>query len=214
MKERNGNRKPRSQRRAFREPCLGYYYIVTDTKETEKNYFDGLRDSLPESLQGKLVVKVATTGTGNLLDFAKEQSNLHPQYCEPWIVFDRDQVQDFDKIIERAEQLKVNVGWSNPCIETWFYSYYGKMPRCKDSVACWKRFATQFEKITGQEYDKADKSIYNKLCATGDETKAIQLAERKLKQYYENGFKKPSDMNAASTIFKLIREIRKKVTAG
>lgn len=43
---RAGKRKDRNQRVGTRVPELGYYLIVTDTKETEKNYFDGLRDRL------------------------------------------------------------------------------------------------------------------------------------------------------------------------
>ena len=53
--DRTGKRSPResSQKRI---PDLGYYIIVTDTKETEKNYMEGLRDSLPDELQGRIVI--------------------------------------------------------------------------------------------------------------------------------------------------------------
>lgn len=44
---RAGRRKDRNQRVGKRVPELGYYLIVTDTEETEKNYFEGLRDSIP-----------------------------------------------------------------------------------------------------------------------------------------------------------------------
>ena len=44
---RAGKRKDRNQRMGQRVPELGYYLIVTDTEETEKNYFEGLRDSIP-----------------------------------------------------------------------------------------------------------------------------------------------------------------------
>ena len=56
--ERTGNRKPREHLANQRVPKLGYYFIVTDTKETEQNYMYGLRDSIPKELQGKLVIKV------------------------------------------------------------------------------------------------------------------------------------------------------------
>lgn len=39
--ERNGNRKVRGQLFKRRIPELGYYFIVTDTKETEQNYMFG-----------------------------------------------------------------------------------------------------------------------------------------------------------------------------
>ena len=47
---RAGKRNNRNQRLGTRVPELGYYLIVTDTEETEKNYFEGLRDSIPAAL--------------------------------------------------------------------------------------------------------------------------------------------------------------------
>ncbi len=65
--QRNGKRKSREQRLPLRTPELDYYFIVTDTKETEKNYMIGLRDSIPAKLQGKLVIKVKSAHTKNLV---------------------------------------------------------------------------------------------------------------------------------------------------
>lgn len=60
MPERNGQRKTRNQL-PKRKPELGYYYIVTDTEETEKNFLLGLQNSMPEYLQRKLIIKVVET---------------------------------------------------------------------------------------------------------------------------------------------------------
>lgn len=91
---RAGKRKDRNQRVGTRVPELGYYLIVTDTEETEKNYFEGLRDSIP----------------AELVERALELANKEPQYRIPWIVFDRDQVKDFDDIIQAAEKSGVGAG--------------------------------------------------------------------------------------------------------
>ena len=56
--QRNGQRKPRSIGSKKFVPDLGYYLIVTDTKETEKNYTEGLKNSIPQELQRRLVVRV------------------------------------------------------------------------------------------------------------------------------------------------------------
>ena len=106
--ERNGSRKPRELAR-HRTPLLGYYFIVTDTKETEQNYMYGLRDSIPKELQGKLVIKVIKTKTKNLVEEALNLASLNPQFGETWIIFDRDQVQDFDEIIRQAEDKGIKV---------------------------------------------------------------------------------------------------------
>ena len=42
-----GKRNDRNNQVGTRVPELGCYLIVTDTEETEKNYFEGLRDSIP-----------------------------------------------------------------------------------------------------------------------------------------------------------------------
>ena len=92
--ERNGQRKSRAQLSRHRSPELGYYIIVTDTKETEQNYMYGLRDSIPKELQGRLVTKVKETRTCNLIEEALTQASLYPQYGEIWIVFDKSDGND------------------------------------------------------------------------------------------------------------------------
>ncbi len=185
---------------------MGYYFVVTDTKETEKNYLTGLRDSLPERLQGRIVIKVSSTKTSELIT-ACEQADVDPQYRQCWIVFDRDQVAAFDKIIGDAKSKGIQVGWSNPCVEIWFDAYFGKMPTVQDSVSCWKGFAAQ---KTGQEYEKANQHIYAALKKLGDEAGAIKLAENCLQAHVKEGKTQPSKMCPGTTLHHLVDEIRKK----
>ncbi len=209
--ERSGIRKTREELQKRRVPLLGYYLIVTDTKETERNYLYGLRDSIPANLQGKLVIKVTKTKTVNLVEEAMEWASLNPQYGEPWIVFDRDEVADFDKIIHSAETNGVHVGWSNPCIEIWFYSYFGIMPNHINSVKCCEEFCHKYETITALKYKKSDEDIYQKLCRYGDEKQAFEIAKRKLAEYCEDGKYKPSEMQPATTLHLLVSEIKNKI---
>lgn len=209
--ERRGKRKSRESFRK-RVPDLGYYFIVTDTKETEENYMYGLRDSLPQSLQGRIVIKVSKAKTDELVQVCKEQAAMEPQYGEPWVVFDRDRVVGFDQIIENAKHEGVNVGWSNPCIEIWFDAYFGKMHSYQDSVICCREFANTFEKKTGQEYKKSSEQIYIMLNRYGNEEGAIKIVESRLRQYLKNGIVKPSEMCPCTTVHRLVSEIWKKVT--
>ena len=70
--DRNGKRKSRETFRT-RVPDLGYYFIVTDAKETEENYMYGLRDSLPKRLQGRIVIKVSKAKTQELVKSARNK---------------------------------------------------------------------------------------------------------------------------------------------
>ena len=209
--DRTGKRKKRESA-TRRVPDLGYYIIVTDAKETEKNYLYGLRDSLPKGLQGRIVIKVSTAKTDELVDSCKSQASLEPQYGEPWIVFDRDRVTRFDEIIQKARKEGIKVGWSNPCIETWFDAYFGQMHSYQESKQCWYRFAETYERQTGLEYSKSDERIYEVLNRCGDEKKAIDIAENRLRTHFESGVNKPSEMVPATTLHHLVDEIRQKTS--
>ena len=209
--ERNGNRKTREQLSKQRIPKLGYYFIVTDTKETEQNYMYGLRDSIPQKLQGKLVIKVIKTKTKNLVEEALNLASLNPQYGEIWIIFDRDQVQNFDNIISKAMSKGINVGWTNPCIEEWFSAYFGTMPTYNSSVACCEGFEQIFERIVQQKYVKSDPAIYEKLNRFGDEKEAVELAAQKIHEHVINGKDKPSVMCPGTTVHLLVDEIKSKI---
>ena len=203
---RAGKRKDRNKRVGTRIPELGYYPIVTDTEETEKNYFEGLRDSIPAELKDHLVIKVEKAKTAELVKRAMELNDAESQYRIPWIV-----LKDFDEIIRLAEKNDINAGWSNPCFEIWMFAYFGGMPTIKESYICCERFAEKFEKVAGQKYSKNDRDIYRKLVQYGDEEKAIQIAKRCYKKCMEDGKIKPSEMWPVSIVQQLVKEIRRKV---
>ncbi len=203
-----GKRKPRDHAIQHRVPELGYYIIVTDTKNTEFNYINGLRDSIPEQLRGRLVIKVIKTETKSLVDETLDAMSKHAQFAEPWIIFDRDKVENFDQIISEAEKNGINVAWSNPCIEAWFYAYFGSMPTCKDSVDCCSKFGAAYQAKTGQKYDKSDNDIYEKLVRFGDEYRAIEIAEGRFSGQLLAGHKMPSEMCPTTTVHTLVRQIK------
>lgn len=91
------------------------------------------------------------------------------------------------------------------------YAYFGEMPAIKESYTCCDRFAEKFERVTGQKYQKSDRSVYQKLVEHGDEEKAIQIAERCYKKCLDDEKKKPSEMWPACMVQRLVEEIRKKI---
>ena len=207
--DRKGKRKKRESA-PRRVPNLGYYIVVTDTKATEGYYLYGLRDSLPKDLQGKIVIRVSTAKTDELVERCKSLAALEPQYGEPWIVFDRDRVTNFDEIIQKAHRAGIKTGWSNPCIEIWFDAYFGQMHGYQDSKQCVRRFSETFERITGSEYSKSDRKLYETLTRYGNESKAIEIAEKRLKNHKDSGMIKPSEMIPATMLCYLVDEIKSK----
>lgn len=209
--KRSGERKLRSERTNRKKPELGYYLIVTDTEGTERVYFNGLRDSIQNKIKEKLVLKVIETQNINMLKSVEKIRSEYPQYVEPWLVFDKDENLNFDKLIKEAKELGINVAWSNPCIEIWFSAYFGQMPNNSDSKKCCSEFSLKFKKEVGQEYHKADKNLYAKLVTNGDEKNAIKIAETKFNEHLRNSVNLFSQMVPGTTVHKLISEIKSKI---
>ena len=46
-----------------------------------------------------------------MIDKCLKLTAYEVQYRMPWIVFDRDQVKDFDGIIREAKEKGIGVGW-------------------------------------------------------------------------------------------------------
>lgn len=208
--DRTGNRKPRDQRQPYKTPELGYYLIVTDTEATERCFFDGLCESLPENVRDKIVIKVEETKTRKLIDSCESHSAYSAQYCIPWIVFDRDEVQNFDEIIDEAQTRGIHVGWSNPCFEIWMHAYYGKMPVIESSKKCCEEFGRIYYNRTNQKYSKSDRQLYERLIRFGDEEMAIKIADAKAASFKRNGIVQPSKMCPCTTVHQLVRDIRGK----
>lgn len=207
---RNGNRR----RRERVDRCnlrLGNYLIITDVKKTEKLYMEGLKESLPKSVRNQLQIKVVTDiATDKLVEKACSLRSKSSVYCDTWIVFDRDLVSNFDKIIKDAESKGIHVAWSNPCIEMWFFAYFKKTPNISDSTTCIRKFKNLCRsKMNKYEYHKEDKAIYKKLIQYGDEVQAIRCAKARYKSF-KNPSKKCAKMVGVTTLYQLVEAIKSK----
>lgn len=208
--DRRGHRSKRNRRSGHRVLRLGHYMVITNAKKTEPQYFERFRNSIPESYRDQIAIKVLSEDTKNLLNKAIELIGKDPQFAQAWIILDRDQEVNFDKLICDAKRRGIQVGWSNPCFEIWLFAYLGEMPNIPDSGICCREFQRIFQQKVGHRYEKADPSIYDKLKEKGNEEGAIRLAKRKISQHKRNGKSKPSNMCPGTTVHLLISEIRNK----
>lgn len=204
-KDRTGNRKKRENFK-LQKPRFGYHIIFTDTEKTEKNYIQGLKDALPDEIKENIIIKIYNARTQKLVSACEKETSYALQHAQGWIMFDRDQVNNFDDIIKEAESKGIGVAWSNPCIEIWFEAYFGKMTKYADSVKCCEGFSATFEKNTGHKYDKGEKEIYALLNEYGNEMKAIEVAKERFSKH-SLIYTKPSEMNPCTTVYELIKTI-------
>ena len=210
MKKANRLTEKRSERKKVFLKS-GAYLIVTDAEKTEKNYFEGIKNIIPDSLKNDLQIKIySNKPLAKIIDFATEQRNKDERFRDIWLVFDRDEVKNFDKLIEEAKENKMNVGWSNPCFEIWLMSYFQNPKNINDSQKCCETFEKIFKENTGKKYKKSEEKIYNILCENGDENKAIQRAREKYHQVRKE-YSQTSKMIGCTTVYKLVEELKKKI---
>lgn len=206
--------KKRDQRKK-RRLRLGGYLIITDAKETEANYFKGFVASIPDQYSCDLQVKIfADKKLKSIIDFAEKERNKDPRFRNIWLVFDKDEVSDFDDLINDAQKLGMGVGWSNPCFEVWLSAHFNKSINTSSSVDCCSRFSSTFSKLTnGREYSKSDNELFKIVNHYGDEKQAITMATKK----HENAMQdycSPSDMVGCTTVYQVVKEIREKTNSS
>lgn len=174
----NRERPKRTRNIEFRVPRLGNHLIVTDTKETERNYFNGIKNKLNKEIRDSIRIEIVDTRTNNLISKIEELENKS-NYSQLWIVFDKDKVGNFNEIIKTATSKGIKVLWSNPCIEVWFLQYFNQDFNGVNSNSCCSIFSNKFLEKTGQEYKKNDNDIYDKLIKYGNEENAIIKSKNK-----------------------------------
>ena len=177
---------------------------AVELRDGDKNRYLGLGTEKAVKNVNEIIAK-------ELIGKAYRDSSYDPQLRETWIIFDRDQVTAFDKIIEKAKSMNIHVGWSNPCIEVWLHAYLGELRAFDTSTCCCNSLKNLCrQKMNGYEYNKTDSDLYHRFYNEGNEKKAIKLAKEKHTSLVRDGITVPSEMNPCTTVYQLVEEIRSK----
>lgn len=216
FKKRRGDRKQR--RYEYKKPKANSFLIVTEGERTEPLYFRGMQRLIKEKTGG--MIKVVETpvidiygggcATGKLIEVAeriiKEAKII---YQNVWIVFDKDDFEDFDKAIADAIGRGYKVAWSNQSFEYWLYLhfYYSDSALHRDS---WKEKLDEIFReyhLGDGDYRKNYKDIYNMVNVYNGVNTAIKNAKRRMKNYRKS-VNKPSEYDPGTTVYNLVEELK------
>ncbi len=168
----------------FLQVAPANYLIVCEGKQTEPNYFNGLKQEINKKYGNKvevLIPNIDVKGTGmnttSLVKYTQRIINYsHKIYGQVWVVFDKDDYSDeqFDSAIKNCDY---NVAWSNPNFELWLLSHFKKVNKyvSKDDVL--QELSTEFKKNGLGEYSKSDENIFNKVT----NERKLNIAKRTVK---------------------------------
>lgn len=213
-------REARKQRKyEYKKPKANSFLIVTEGKRTEPLYFKGIQKLIKEKTGGMVnVVEVPVIdiygegcATGKLIEVTeriiKEAKII---YQNVWIVFDKDDFEDFDKAIADGSDKGYKIAWSNQSFEYWLYLHfsYSDAALHRDS---WNIKLNEIFKqynLGDKVYRKNYENIYNLVNTYGGVDAAIKNAKRRMADY-EKDINKPSEYNPGTMVYALVEELKK-----
>ena len=190
-----GRREERKQRKfGFRQPKANSYLIVTEGKRTEPLYFKGMQKLIQAKIGGTIdVVAIPTIdihgegcSTGKLIEKTDQiVKNAKITYQNVWVVFDKDDFEDFDQAIKDGIAKDYKIAWSNQSFEYWIFLHfnYSDAALHRDE---WNRKLSEIFKEQGLKdgkYRKNYEDIYELLNQNEGVERAIRNAKRRMANY-------------------------------
>ena len=208
-------RAPLSKRQSeIREPKPSAILIVTEGKETEPLYFKGILNYITQKYGNNIDVrtpKIDIRGEGKgTTSLVKEAASIvnHARrfYSQCWVVFDKDNFQDFDEAIKLAEKLGFRAAWSNSCFEFWLTLHFKKDTAPREPDGWSSAIGAELMKagLMKDHYDKSDACISKLPLLDGALKKAVENA-RSIEEQQTSLL--PSRQNPGTAVHHLIESL-------
>ncbi|HCQ55946.1 MAG TPA: hypothetical protein DIU30_06375 [Clostridiales bacterium] len=184
------------------------YLIVCEGKQTEPNYFNGLKKKINKNYGSKvdvLIPNIDIKGTGmnttSLVKYTQKTVNhANKVYGQVWVVFDKDDYND-EQFNSAIDNCNYNVAWSNPNFELWLLAHFKKVNRYVSKDAVLQELSKEFQKSELGEYSKNDVNIFDKVTSKGKLHTAIKNCEY-MEELNKDG--QASQRNPMTKVYKIV----------
>ncbi|MBP3610984.1 MAG: RloB domain-containing protein [Lachnospiraceae bacterium] len=213
-------REARKQRKyETKNPKANSFLIVTEGECTEPYYFKGLKKLIIEKIGGVVnvvecpIIDIHGEGcaTSRLIETTEQiVRGAKILYQNVWVVFDKDDFEDFDEAIQLGEKKGYNIAWSNQSFEYWLYLHFNY----SDSALHREKWQEKLDKIFNEyslgdgKYRKNYENIYTIVDRYDGVNTAIKHAKRRMNKFDENK-DKPSEYDPGTTVYKLVEELKR-----
>ncbi len=203
----------------YKQPRVNSYLIVTEGKRTEPLYFRGIQKMIAGKMGGTVniveipVIDIHGEGcsTSKLIEKTDEIiSKANIIYQNIWVVFDKDDFDDFDQAIKEAMEKGYKVAWSNQSFEFWIYLHFNY----SDSALHRHDWNDKLDEIFKQyqlgdgKYHKNYEDIYEMVNIHDGVSTAIKFAKRRMGDF--NQIKdKASEYDPGTTVYMLVEELKR-----
>jgi hypothetical protein len=167
------------------------FLIVCEGERTEPNYFQSLvRNRYSEVREEKIVgegrATCALVKRAAIIKEELERSRQLP-FDRVWVVFDKDDFNDFNEAIQLAKSYGFECAWTNEAFELWYFLHFQYLDAAvsrHDYIIKLQEEVRKHRGYENYEYRKNDALTYKLLNSIGDEAFAKKCAVR-LRKYFE-----------------------------
>lgn len=209
------NRAGRKHKRneGTKEAQPGNYLIVTEGTETEVNYFKNIKRIIESSFNNNIIVEkieLDVQGTARstkvLVNEAIKKRSLKA-YSEVWVVFDKDDNQDFDEAISLAKREGLNVAWSNECFELWLLLHFQDLKSAIGRNDYYSKLTTHFKNknINDGKYNKNINNIFD--ITSEYVAAAIKRSNALMEDHKKSNIISETKMNTGTKVQDLVSEL-------
>ncbi|MDE6055601.1 MAG: RloB family protein [Lachnospiraceae bacterium] len=217
FKKRRETRKQRQHE--YKTPKANSFLIVTEGERTEPLYFKGLQKLIKEKVGGIVdiveqpVIDIHGEGcsTNKLVEVTgRIVKDAKIMYQNVWVVFDKDDFEDFDKAVKEGTEKGYNIAWSNQSFEYWLYLHFNY----NDSALHRHQWNEKLDELFKQKnlgngtYQKNYENIYEMVDLYDGVNTAIKYAKRRMAEF-EKGEYRPSECDPGTTVYRLVEELKR-----
>lgn len=204
------------RKRELRDPKPNSFLIVSEGKKTEPLYFDGLAKHIYNKYGDSISVEkplIMTQGEGKCtVSLVEETSRIVSRsrliYSQVWVVFDKDDFQNFDEAVSLAEARGFRAAWSNQSFEYWIYLHFHYSDSALHRDNWVKKLSDLLKKagICEEGYQKNDPNVFHFVTTMGSLKVAVGNAIR-IEKSYKNK-ERPSQCDPCTKVHHLILELK------
>lgn len=191
LKREKREAKAAKKRKVATREKIVRFLIVCEGERTEPNYFRTLVKDRYSEVRSEEDIVGEGRSTCALVKKAEEiKDKLEQQrqlkFDRVWVVFDKDDFNDFNEAIALAEKKELAAAWSNEAFELWYLLHYAYLDAAISRADYITKLENEIRKFDGQKnfkYKKNDSGLYTLLRNTGNESLA-KLRAAKLRDLF------------------------------
>ncbi len=161
------------------------FLIVCEGTKTEPRYFEALINNCISAVR-EVTIEGEGRATVALVDRTLEiKAELERKnamsFDRVWVVFDKDDFDDFNEAIKKAHKLGFQCAWTNEAFELWYYLHFEYLDTGISREAYIDKLQDTFRKKMGDndyKYCKGNPDIYRLLQQYGREDLAKRFAKQ------------------------------------